>query len=178
MWRGAYMATTKNLVVADAGVLIHLDELGALDVLSDYTAVFVPDAVWSEVLHHRPQALQNKSIHLVYMSAVAYSPKVNAMAKIFTLHHGECEALSLCLDREIEILLTDDTAARLAANNLNIKAHGTLGLLIRAVRQQLRSADDIVQLLAAIPQQTSLHIRPQLLSNVIEQVKEEWRDKQ
>jgi len=40
------VTTEQSLVVADAGVLIHLDELGALDVLSDYATVFVPDAVF------------------------------------------------------------------------------------------------------------------------------------
>lgn len=178
MWNGAYMVTTENLVVADAGVLIHLDELGALDVLSGYAAVFVPDAVWAEVLHHRPQALDNKCFNLVYVPTAPYSAKVNTMVRLFTLHHGECEALSVCLDRNINTLLTDDTAARLAANNLNIKARGTLGLLIRAVRYELRSDDEILALLSAIPEKTSLHIRPQLLNNVINQVKEEWHEKQ
>jgi len=89
--------TEQSLVVADAGVLIHLDELGALDVLGDYVTVFVPDAVWAEVLHHRPQALENQFVALVHVPAAPYSPKVNAIAMLFTLHHDECEALSFCL---------------------------------------------------------------------------------
>lgn len=40
-------------VVCDAGPLIHLDQLGCLDLLSDFSVVLVPDAVWSEVLKHR-----------------------------------------------------------------------------------------------------------------------------
>jgi len=171
------VTTEQSLVVADAGVLIHLDELGALDVLSDYATVFVPDAVWAEVLHHRPQALENQFVALVHVPAAPYSPKVNAIAMLFTLHHGECEALSFCLANNIDTFLTDDTAARLAAKNLNVKARGTLGLLIRAVRNDLRSVDEVLGLLAAIPEKSSLHIRPKLLSDVIEQVKAEWCDK-
>ena len=46
MLNGVCVATIKpSLVVADAGVLIHLDELGALDILSDYDALYVPNAV-------------------------------------------------------------------------------------------------------------------------------------
>lgn len=67
----------------------------------------------------------------------------------------------------------DDTAARLAAKNLNIKARGTLGLLIRAVRHNLRSVEEILDLLASISEKSSLHIRPKLLSDIIEQVKAE-----
>jgi len=164
----------QSLVVADAGVLIHLDELGALDVLSDYDVVYVPNAVWLEVEQHRSQALQNKGVNLIRWLSEPYSVKVNAMSTLFTLHHGECEALTLCLNHAINTLLTDDTAARLAAKNLSINAHGSLGLLVRAVRQKLRTPIEVVELLTAIPQKTSLHIRPKLLNDVIAQVQAEW----
>jgi predicted nucleic acid-binding protein len=167
--------TSPVLVVADAGPLIHLDELAALDVLNDFAAVLVPNAVWLEVQHHRPQALQQTNVKLIRQLPPPASDKVNAMAALYTLHHGEREALVLCVTHSIKLLITDDTAARLAAKSLNITAHGTLGLLIRAVRQQLRTPSEVVALLAAIPQQTTLHIRPSLLNDVIEQVKAEWK---
>ncbi len=170
------MATTKPaLVVADAGPLIHLDELAALDVLSDYAAIFVPNAVWLEVQRHRPLALQQTGVKLIRQTPPPFSARINAITALYTLHHGEREALALCLTHAIKLLLTDDTAARLAAKNLNITAHGTLGLLIRAVRQNLRTPSEVLELLAAIPQQTTLHIRPSLLNDVIEQVKTEWK---
>ncbi len=165
--------TSPGLVVADAGPLIHLDELSALDVLSDYTAVLVPNAVWIEVHHHRPQALRQGTIKLVRQSALV-SEKVNAITALYTLHHGEREALSLCCENGINLLITDDTAARLAAKSLNIAAHGTVGLLIRAVRQKLRTPSEVLNLLAAIPGQTTLHIRQSLLNEVISRIKAEW----
>ncbi len=73
---------TETLVVADAGPLIHLDELGALDVLSDYHQIFVADAVWQEVAHHRPQVLQYKGIQLVRVT-VDTLPEVQALAPIY-----------------------------------------------------------------------------------------------
>ena len=51
------MGKTKPVVVADAGPIIHLDELGCLDVLADFDKVYVPEAVWQEVLIHRPLAM-------------------------------------------------------------------------------------------------------------------------
>lgn len=172
---GDYMATTENaLVVADAGPLIHLDELSALDVLSDYSAVLVPDAVWSEVAHHRPQALHYADSHRLQRVTSKPSAKVAALTVLYTLHRGEMEALALCLNRSVNVLLTDDTAARLAAKNLDLVTHGTLGLLIRAVRRGHRTADEVLKLLAAIPTQTTLHIRSSLLAEVIERVRQEW----
>lgn len=166
-----------SLVVADAGPLIHLDELDALDVLSDYAAVFVPNAVWLEVQRHRPEALLRVNVNLVRQLPAIPSARINAMAAMYTLHHGEREALALCQDFSIGVLLTDDTAARLAAKSMNIISHGTLGLLLRAVRQRLRTSSEILDLLEAIPHRTTLHIRSSLLNQVIEKAKIEWQDK-
>jgi len=162
------------LVVADAGPLIHLDELDSLDVLSDYAAVLVPNAVWLEVLSHRPQALQSSTVNLIRQLVPTPSAKIDALSAIYTLHHGEREALLICLNHSVNTLLSDDTAARLAAKSLSIASHGTLGLLIRAARQQSRTPTEVLALLALIPQQTTLHIRPSLLNEVIERVKLEW----
>ena len=52
------MAPTEWLVIADAGPLIHLDELASFDILADFGTVIVPDAVWREVERHRPNALE------------------------------------------------------------------------------------------------------------------------
>lgn len=163
-----------GVVVADAGPLIHLDELSALDVLSDYTAIYVPDAVWREVAHHRPQALRETGVIRRQSISVTASPEVTALASIYTLHRGEMDALDVCLTRSISTLLTDDTAARLAAKSLGIATHGTLGLLIRAARRGHRTPEEIVELLTSVPTRTTLHIRPSLLTDVIEQVRQAW----
>ncbi len=68
------------------------------------------------------------------------------------------------------LLTDDDAAARLAAKALNIRAHGSLGLLIRAIRRQQLSKNQVINLLQQIPTQSSLPIRPSLLAKVIAQV--------
>lgn len=57
-------ADPASVVVCDAGPLIHLDELGCLDLLRDFAAVQVPDAVWQEVQRHRPSALRRRTVKL------------------------------------------------------------------------------------------------------------------
>ncbi|MGQ0696824.1 MAG: hypothetical protein ACT4PZ_01145 [Panacagrimonas sp.] len=68
--------------------------------------------------------------------------------------------------------MTDDTAARLAAQTLALRAHGTLGLLIRAERRCQLSRAEVPTLLQQIPSRSSLHIRPGLLREIIQQVAE------
>jgi predicted nucleic acid-binding protein len=111
------------LVVCDAGPLIHLDELDALDLLADFAQVLVPDAVWREVVQHRPG-----------------------------------------------LLLTDDTAARLAAGNLRIGTHGTIGILVRAIRRRQRTKEEVLEVLRSIPNRSTLHLKRSLLESVISEV--------
>ena len=64
---GASMEKIKSvarIVVCDAGPLIHLDEVGCVNLLADFAQVLVPDAVWVEVARHRPAALQHPDVPL------------------------------------------------------------------------------------------------------------------
>ncbi len=131
----------------------------------------VPEAVWREVERHRPQALLAQDIPWIKCSAPT-SRKVDAVAALYTLHPGEREALSLCIDYPESLLLTDDMGARLAAKALAIEAHGTLGLLIRTIRRPQLTKAEVLDLLRAIPLRTTLHIRAALLAEVIARVAE------
>lgn len=155
-------------VIADAGPLIHLDELACLDLLNDFSCVLVPDAVWREVEGHRPLALAAEPF--IRVDSGPLDPRVATLSLTFTLHRGEREALTLSARFPAAMFLTDDTAARLAAQTFTRRVHGTLGLLVRAVRRGQRSRDEVLGLLRAIPEQSSLHIRPALLNEVIAQV--------
>ena len=133
------------LVVCDAGPLIHLDELGALDLLADFAEVLVPDAVWREVEQHRPGALTHPGVTLRLITPrMAVSPELEALAQVFSLHTGEGEALRVAMEHRPGLLLTDDTAARLAAGNLRIGTHGTIGILVRAIRRGQRTRGKIL----------------------------------
>ena len=52
-----------------------------------------------------------------------------------------------------------------------LKVHGTIGILIRAIRQGQKTPEEIVELLQSIPKKSTLHIRIDLLSSIIDQVK-------
>lgn len=56
----------------------------------------------------------------------ATSLPVTAVGALYTVHRDQQNALTLCLADGIDVLLTDNTAARLAAKSLNITKHGTL----------------------------------------------------
>ena len=120
-WPGVSVERTEALaaVVCDAGSLIHLDELSSLDLLLDFAYVLVPSSVWSEVTRHRPRALAADGGHLRHVVVEGEAPPhLTALARSLVLGPGECEAIHLAIQQPGLILLTDDAAARLAAEAL------------------------------------------------------------
>jgi hypothetical protein len=62
------MGKTSPVVVADAGPIIHLDELGCLNILTDFGSVIVPEAAWLEMHRNRPLALVSANTLFVRQS--------------------------------------------------------------------------------------------------------------
>jgi predicted nucleic acid-binding protein len=159
--------------VCDAGPLIHLDELHCLDLLADFSKIVVPDVVWLEVEHHRPTALDEKAIRLDRLKPREEpSADLISLHRVLALHSGEVQALQLAQELSADLLLTDDTAARLAARTLRVSAHGTLGVMLRAIRRGQRTPEEILLVLHALPVSSTMHVKPELLNEIIRQVEE------
>jgi predicted nucleic acid-binding protein len=162
------------LVVCDAGPLIHLDELDSLDLLADFPRVLVPQAVWREVELHRPAALLQCPVALERVAVDDALPvDWQVWARALVLHTGEIAALRLAQAHPGSLLLTDDTAARLAARQLNLEAHGTLGILLRSIRRHQRTRDEAMTILQTLPQRSTLHVKPDLLAEIVREVASE-----
>lgn len=105
-----------SLVICDAGPLIHLDELNSLALLRDFSQIQVPNSVWQEVQRHRPTALRRRGIRLIRITSVPPpTSELFNLVRTFLLDAGEREALCLMSGNPGAIMLTDDSAARLAA---------------------------------------------------------------
>jgi predicted nucleic acid-binding protein len=166
---------SKTRVVCDAGPIIHLDELGCLYVMKDFEKVLVPDGVRREVLKHRAITFENVDVKWVGIShRPAVEEPLGTMCKVFSLDRGEVEALAVLKKQPGLVFLTDDTAARMVATGLGFQVHGTIGLLIRAIRRDLMNPKDALDALNRMPAESSLHVKPSFLREVISRVKQEF----
>ena len=161
----------KKCVIADAGPLIHLDELDIIDLLSDFGEVLVPESVLGEVMRHRPK-LEIASWLYVRQVRKTIDPKIKAIMTRYPIHVGELDALNLAMSEGNVLFLTDDTAARLAAQSLNIEARGTVGIILRAIRRNLLTKTVTIQILESIPHKSTLHLSRTILFEVIQSVKD------
>lgn len=161
------------IVVCDAGPLIHLDELGCVDLLADFPQVLVPLAVWDEVAKHRPRAVTYSNVRFQKVTpGETLSTELDVLSRLLGLHRGEQEALQVAQTHPGCLVLTDDTAARLAARNLGLAAHGTIGVLLRAIRRKQKTKDEVVTLLRSLPSASTLHVRAGLLEEIIREVEQ------
>jgi len=155
-------------VVCDAGPLIHLDEVESLSLLADFESIVVPEQVWREVERHRPTALEKSDLSLQSVSvSISVQPAFQTLAQALSLGIGEQAALSLMQDYPQAIFLTDDAAARLAAVTLGYQVHGSIGILLRAVRRRQRTREEMLTILRKLPTQSTLHVRANLLQEII-----------
>ena len=165
--------TTPRPVVCDAGPVIHLDELGCIDLLHDFPQVILPVTVRREIERHRPAALRPSGLSWHHTAPRGpTSPELMALAQLLPLHDGEVEALRVAIERPGALLLTDDTAARLAARTLAIPVHGTIGVLVRSIRRRQRSKQAVTTILRDLPRRSTLHVKPELLLHVIQTVEQ------
>lgn len=162
------MGTNSPAIVCDAGPLIHLDELDSLALLADFGPILVPGQVWDEVNRHRPGIFNSRQIDLQRKPVeISANLAFQTLAQAMSLDLGEQAALSLMETHPQAILLTDDAVARLAGLTLGYQVHGSIGILLRAIRREQRTSEEVKALLQSIPHKSTLFIRPGLLREII-----------
>ena len=162
---------TFEAAVADAGPLIHLDELSCLDLLDCYTTVWVPRTVALETEKHRAgwKSRGPGSIKIIDV------PKVDvenlAMSLKTILDAGELESIAFWRREPTASIICDDLAARRVAKELGAPVIGTLGLIIKAARQERVELETAIELISSIPDATTLHVRRDLLEYGISEIR-------
>lgn len=128
-----------NIVISDAGPLIHLTEIGCLSLLGIFDTLHIPDTVWLETVGHK----RVSEIELSKLKICRHTlslPEVTtfiAQHSLQNLQAGECECLYLGHLKNISLLLTDDLAVRNISPQLGITPIGSLGVIVRCCHRGL-----------------------------------------
>lgn len=162
-------------VVSDTSVLIHLARIGRFNLLQRlYSEIPVPEAVWRETVaegEERPSASELKSARTSgWVEVVSVDPDTGTWRLLRrALDAGEADALALADQIGADLVLLDESAARQRAKSLGLRKTGTVGVLLRAKKEelidQLRSELDELRA-------TSFWIDEELYQRVLEVVDE------
>ncbi len=135
-------------LVADTGPVLHLHEAGALHLLPLIGEVLLPQMVAAELRSKIP-ALPPKWAKIQTLSPTAQQRAVEWL-RAGLLHGGEAEALALARESKPDWFLTDDSAARLMAESLELEAHGSIGVLLWAAAGKLVKKSEADSLLSGL----------------------------
>jgi len=130
------------IVVANAGPLIALAQIGYLDLLRLlYGELYIPPAVREEVVasgQGRPGAVEVDAANWIHVVEVHDTMAVQLLRD--RLDAGESEAIVLAMEMNADLLLMDEGRGRRVAEARGLKKTGTVGTLIVAKKRGLISA--------------------------------------
>lgn len=154
--------------VLEAGPIIHLNQIGRLDVLD----VIENKATTEEVRKEVRQEIIEKS----GLSVLGLSPESKDRAKHlsnkYSIELGESTTISLCDQEDIDLIFTDDLDARDAAKRLQIDAHGTLALVTRAYSEEILSQAEVLEAIEELRKDSSLFLTSDLVKWAKEKIRE------
>lgn len=165
------------VVIADAGSLIALARLDALQLLAGlYGQVQVPQTVWQEATaggvfadSTRIVAARTAGTLLVVAdTSLDFESSSNTLAALALLDAGEraaiAQALRLRTQGRLSLLVLDDAAARATAQRQQLPLIGTVGILLRCKERGL--IDAVAPLLRAL-QDNAYFVSPQLVCTAL-----------
>ncbi len=121
-----------RVVVCDTGPILHLHEIGGLDLLEKTGEVILPKAVNTELLAHLPEWAKEHPACLRVVAVSAGDRHWMDLCQSMGLGIGEAEAVALARSVHADWLLTDDAAARVVATLMGLEVHGSLGVILWA----------------------------------------------
>jgi len=161
--------------VADAGPLIHLDEIRGLFLLNLFDRLIIPESVWAEALY--PGRVNEDSFASLAKFRQHFDDEFVAEFvrdhQLRHLHVGECQALYACRIFSVPILLTDDLAVRDSAQRMGITPVGSLGIIIRSFRAGLMQFDVAYRMLRQLGKESSLYVTPVIVDFAINQLEQQ-----
>lgn len=120
--------STSGVVVADTTPLNYLVLIRQTEVLHQlFGDVMIPEAVLTE-LHH-PKAPAAVTAWLHHLPQWIRVVKVSNVDNSIQLGHGETEAISLAIEKQVSIVLMDERRGRAAAEARGLLPIGTLNIL-------------------------------------------------
>lgn len=148
------------VTVADAGPIIHLAEIEALEILTEVDQLYLPETVYRELeTGGLPDDLDGIEYELISPDATSIEGE--------QLDPGEASALVVSKERDA-VLLTDDLAARKAATHAGIEVHGLNGVLALGYSRGRLDYDEAASLMRALQRETSLFVTDTVVERGIE----------
>ena len=157
-------------VVSDADVIIHLSTLKKLSLLQSlYTEVSIPEYVKSEITSKNNPDIQKalNSFLKVFRTA---KDKAGDIAQKHGIHIGEAHVKALGEELKAHFFLSNERKVRKAAKEEGFSVVGTIGVILKAVKNSLIDMSEAESLLEKMKAE-EFRIHPDILQKAINSIK-------
>ncbi len=155
--------------VSDTGPLMHLAEIDLTKALGVFQEVYAAQEVINELKRNKAKEPVFRKVKLINLK-----PKFKDVAEIlvnkFSIDLGESQSIALALQEKIDYFLTDDLEARTVAHVHGLEAHGTIGIILRALRERIIDKETAVKKVNELYTISSLFITKDLVEQVINSI--------
>ncbi len=165
-----------NDVVIDAGPIIHLSQLKLFNLLELFPLLHTSTEVWNEITRFdlpgkkEVEKAENIKVHRV---SEKEKSAIRHKVKKFRLQSPDFSLLALCLKLAGQKILTDDLELRKASEILALETHGSLGIILRAYKNNRLSLSETKESLNNLFNISSLYLSPKLLNRVLAELSKE-----
>lgn len=164
------MESKGSVAVTDSGPLIHLNEVGALDALKIFGTLFVAPEVKNEV-RSLAETVAKKTGNVAFFELSGASKDfTRIVSENYSLDLGEAESIALCRQEGASLFLTDDLNARTTAKSLGLEVHGTVGVLLRAMRGKKIPKQRAIECVKNLHRKSTLYITRDLIEYALEEM--------
>ena len=158
-------------VVSDDDILIHLSKLRKLSLLQSlYKEVAIPDYIKFEILV-KEDAEVRKALNAFLKVFTISEDKAQDIAKRHNIHVGEAHVKVLGDKLKATLFLSNERKVRKAAKEEGFAVVGTIGIILKAMKNGLISRPEATSLLEKLNTQ-DFRIHPDILKKAIEATKE------
>ena len=155
-----------NDACSDTGPILHLTEIGKINLLHCFKKILISKLIEEELLEHNVQKFsKNISVEDVNKDQTVL------LAEKYDLDIGESSIIYLCKKLRISLMLTDDLDARAIAIHLDLKPMGTLGVVMRAYRDNIINQKEAIDILNGIYKTSSLFVTKELIDYAAGEIK-------
>jgi len=167
------MVNKIDKAIFDTGPFIHLNEIQLLHILKLFNSIKVVDEVFNELNNYRHLYTKIKKTNNVKL--LQLKPRYKDTSKLFVEKYridlAESGSISLAIQEKVDVFITDDLDARTIGKSLNIEVHGTVGVIVRAYRENIISRETAINKIKELYEKSSLFITKDLVEWVIKEIR-------
>ncbi len=136
------------MIISNTSPLIHLAKVGKLELLRKlFKTVQIPLSVYNEVIKHPKNTetiIIKKKVNEGWLKIKKSTPK-EPLKKFSNIAKTELEVIALAI-KEGKTAIIDDKNAVQIANIFNVNVHGTLFIILEAVKKKLLKKKEAINI--------------------------------